>query len=280
MMRLAISNIAWRPEESSAIYAILAEAGVAGLEIAPGLAFHDSLNPFKPDVAAVARFRGDLSAHGLELVSMQSLLFGAKDARLFGGEAECATFEAGLERAIVLAERLEIPNLVMGSPANRVIPADMERADAERIACAVFRRLGEKARAAGTKLALEPNPTAYGTNFLTTMDETLAFAELVDHPHVTVNFDIGALRMNREAGQAVALYERGSSRVSHVHVSEPDLAPAPQSEQEFGRIAQALLARGYGGWFSIEMRQVGEDNRENIRARANACVRQLRRAAA
>lgn len=279
-MRLAISNIAWRPEESGAIYAILAEAGVAGLEIAPGLAFNDCADPFEPDPATLARFQGDLRSHGLSLVSMQSLLFGVNDARLFGSEPESAAFEMGLERAIALAERLEIPNLVMGSPANRAIPSGMERADAERLACAVFRRLGEKARTAGTRLALEPNPQAYGTNFLTTMDETMRFAALVDHPHVTVNFDIGALRMNGEIGQALALYEHGASRVSHVHVSEPDLAPAPENEQEFGRLAHALLARGYGGWFSIEMRQVAEDNHESVRGRVNACVRQLRRAAA
>ena len=38
-MRLAVSNIAWRAEEAEAALDRLQVLGVAGLEIAPGLAF-------------------------------------------------------------------------------------------------------------------------------------------------------------------------------------------------------------------------------------------------
>ena len=39
-MKLAISNIAWMPDERGAVYNLMAEAGVTGLEIVPGLFFH------------------------------------------------------------------------------------------------------------------------------------------------------------------------------------------------------------------------------------------------
>jgi sugar phosphate isomerase/epimerase len=279
-MNLAISNIAWRPEENAAIYPMLTEVGVRGLEIAPGLAFAEAADPFSPTEAEISHFRSEIDAHRLKPVSMQSLMFRAENARLFGDARARTAFETRLEEAIALAKRLEIPNLVVGSPTHRAIPAGMDRANAERIACAVFRRLGDKAGAAKTKLALEPNPATYGTNFLTTMDETITFAALVDHPAVTLNFDIGALHMNGEAGSAMALYRRGGSKVSHVHVSEPNLSPAPQCEATFGAIAQDLIRNGYGGWFSIEMRPIGEYNRDNVRARAESCARQLRSAIA
>ena len=42
-MRLAISNIAWKPSERESVYAILADQGVHGLEIAPAQAFAQRL---------------------------------------------------------------------------------------------------------------------------------------------------------------------------------------------------------------------------------------------
>lgn len=253
----------------------MAQHGARGLEIAPGLAFPQEDDAFAPSPAAVRAFNSALSAHGVVLVSMQSLLFGVKDALLFGGQTEQANFLCGLERAIALANRLGIPNLVMGSPKNRVIPDELNHAAAEEIAIGSFRMLGEKARKAGVKIALEPNPAAYGTNFLNTLSETAAFAQRVDHPGVTVNFDIGALIMNEDYEQAGALYESAKRHVSHVHVSEPQLAPAPADAAAFARAATALKAAGYDGWFSIEMRR---DNVQGVDAIDNAlaiCARAL-----
>ncbi|MBI1250520.1 MAG: TIM barrel protein [Alphaproteobacteria bacterium] len=274
-MRLAISNIAWRPEEAADIYPILAAAGVEGLEIAPGLTFAGAEDAFAPSAQEAKAFLDVVAAHGLRLVSMQSLLFGVNGAKLFGAPEERAAFDAGLRRAIGLAERLGIPNLVVGSPANRVIPDGMPRATAEAIAADAFSALGEVARAAGAVLALEPNPAAYGTNFLNTMEETIAFAATVNHASVGVNFDIGALHMNGEAAHAGALYERGARLVSHVHVSEPQLAPAPADEVMFSGIAAALISQGCEAWFSIEMRQSAPDNRPVVRDRVQACARAL-----
>jgi sugar phosphate isomerase/epimerase len=275
-MRLAISNIAWRPEECGAILPILVETGVTGLEIAPGLTFYSALDSLQPDAHMVAAFQREIAQHGLRVVSMQSLLFGRPAAGLFGDAPARSAFEDGLTCAIALSERLEVPNLVVGSPRNRVIPPELDPAAARETACGVFRRLGDKARAAGTKLALEANPTAYGANFLTTLQETTAFAAVVDHPCVTVNFDLGALHVTGEIERAEELYEGCAERVSHVHISEPHLRPAPQDPEQFGNLARALLARGYEGWFSIEMRQAEGHNSYAVRASLEACVRQLR----
>lgn len=55
-MKLAVSNIAWTPEERRDVYDVMAETGVTGLEIAPGLFFHAAEDPFSPseDVARAA----------------------------------------------------------------------------------------------------------------------------------------------------------------------------------------------------------------------------------
>lgn len=271
-MQLAVSNIAWRPDERDQIHDLLADLGVRGLEIAPGLTFPKEPDPFHPSVTAISAFRKDLERHGLAPVSMQSLLFGVKGAVLFGNEGQRSAFVAGLERAIDLAGRLGVPNLVMGSPTNRVVPDGMDLPVAMAVARDVFRRLGDRCVLAGCKLALEPNPVAYGTNFMTTIGEAANVAAVIDHPAVSVNFDLGSLHMNGEIEEYGTWYDRCEGRVSHVHVSEPNLAPAPQDVAGLAKIGQALSHRGYAHWWSVEMRQAGDNNAENVRRAMKACI--------
>ena len=258
-MKFAASNIAWQPENRVDAYAILADHGFTGLEIAPGLLFHDAADPFAPDeteqIAALAPVR----AAGLQLVSMQSLLFGVEGAELFGDEDAHAAFVTGMERAIALGGMVGIPNLVFGSPRQRVIPDTMAREDAEALACETFRKLGEKAAAAGLVIAMECNPADYGTNFLTKPDEVAAFVRRVDHPAVTINLDIGAVHMNGLFDEVEQIVGEALPRASHVHVSEPQLAPAPADEGQARRVLKALRVGGYSGWVSIEMRSAGID---------------------
>ena len=275
---LAISNIAWRPQEWEAVCAILTDKGVHGLEIAPGLAFANESDPMAPSGRALCDFKRQIERRSLHLVSMQSLLFGLTDARLFGSEPQRRSFEAGLARAVDLAGRLGIANLVMGSPANRAIPPSMSRAVAESLAVDVFRRIGDLCLKIRAKLALEPNPAAYGTNFLNHIGETLAFVEKVGHPGVSVNFDIGALKMNGDVDAGGEWFARARRLVCHVHVSEPNLAPAPQDEDAFEALARAILAHGYAGWFSIEMRTVGDNNLAAVQQALTACSRALAKA--
>lgn len=253
-MKLAVSNIAWSPNEAEDAYALLQAHGFTGLEIAPGLAFAGEADAFRPSAGAVHRLRASLDRHGLQLCSMQSLLFGVTGAQLFGTREERERIEAGLGRAIELADTLGVPNLVFGSPGNRAYPEAMgeERAHAE--AADLFRRLGDHALRGGTRLAIEPNPAVYDTNFLTTVEAAARFVSALDHPGVTLNFDIGALIANGEVPQAGALFDLAGPRVSHVHISEPQLAAAPADSQSLATILASLTGRAYADWYSIEMR--------------------------
>lgn len=271
-MILSVSNIAWAMDERLAAYDLLAEAGFSGLEIAPGLFFPTSDDPFDPDNPTAHAALDEITARGLSLVSMQSLLFGAQGAALFGDAAERDAFERGMTRAIDLAGRIGIPNLVFGSPGVRRIPDGMKVGDAWAYAADIFRRLGDKATAAGTKIALESNPTAYGTNFLTTLDEAEVFAAAVDHPDVSLILDLGAMHMN---GTFDAVANRSTAlvpRLTHVHVSEPQLAPAPDDATDLVPVLSALRAAGYARALSIEMKRP-EGGIDVLRGRTAALVR-------
>ncbi|MDP1617888.1 sugar phosphate isomerase/epimerase [Phenylobacterium sp.] len=253
-MKLAVSNIAWPAADRDAAYRLLARHGIRGLEIAPKLLFAQSQDAFAPSPDEAARALDAVRSEGLQLVSMQSLLFGVERAALFRDQASRDRLVAATLRAIDLAGRFDIPNLVFGSPKQRDIPPDLDRAAAETIALDVFHRLGEAAAKANTRLGLEPNPAAYGANFLNRFDETEAFVRRLDHPAVRLILDGGALIMNDEMAVLQDLTPDRVSRISHVHISEPQLAPAPADPQTASQILRAMSAAGYGGWFSIEMK--------------------------
>lgn len=256
--KLSMSNIAWAPEERLEAYAILAEAGFTGLEIAPGLFFHAAEDPFLPDTASARRARAEAADAGLAVVSMQSLLFGVTGAALFEGVEARAAFETGMRRAIALAERFGIPNLVFGSPLQRRVPDGMAMETALAQAAEVFRRLGDAAAAAGTRIGIEANPAAYGTNFCTTLDEALAFVDLVDHPAIVPHLDLGAMHMNGDVVSVPARLPDLAPRLSHVHVSEPHLAPAPADPAALVPVLQGLRAAGYAKAVSIEMKRASD----------------------
>jgi sugar phosphate isomerase/epimerase len=253
-VKLAVSNIAWQAADRDAAYATLRSHGIDGLEIAPGLFFDSAADPFAPTADELAAALGPMQRAGLGLVSMQSLLFGVSGAALFEGEAARERLIEAMLRAIGLAARLGIPNLVFGSPRQRVIPADMSPAEAETIAIATFRRLGDAAVRVGSCIAIEANPQAYGTNFLNRVPEAEAFVRMVDHEAIRLIIDVGALHMNGDFDQIEEIVTGARDVISHVHMSEPQLAPAPADTEQAARVLSALAKAGYRRSCSIEMR--------------------------
>ena len=254
-MKLSASNIAWAPEERIEAYGVLHRHGFTGLEIAPGLFFHAADDPFMPDGASAARAFGEMQDAGLSLVSMQSLLFGVEGAALFGDLEARAAFERGMVRAIELAGRFGIPNCVFGSPGQRRVPEGMETERALDKAAQVFAGLGDVAKREGTTITIEANPAAYGTNFLTNLDDALAFVARVDHPAIAAILDLGAMHMNGEFDTVPARIPAIIPRLNHVHVSEPQLAPAPARATDLRATLNALGHGGYAKAVSIEMKR-------------------------
>lgn len=252
-MKLAVSNLAWKPNERLEAYKILAHHNIHGLEMAPGLFLSEASDCFEPTTTELKLAVDEIEDYGLKLVSMQSLLFGVQGAALFAGPDSLGRFVAGMKRAIVLAGRLSIPNMVFGSPKQRVIPDDMTTEKATEHAATVFRELGEHARAAGTTLLMEFNPPDYGTNFLNTFRQALDFVKVVNHDALKLVLDIGAMHMNDDFLSIRSAVEEGRHFISHVHMSEPHLVPAPAREDDAVKIFSALSACEYPHWVSIEM---------------------------
>lgn len=218
-MRISISNIAWDTQFDSQVLDILLAEGVDAIDIAPGKYFPDVPNTTRAEARAVRQF---WNSQGIDLVGMQSLLFGAGDIHVFGETSE-KVYDR-LCDVIVLAEWLGITRLTFGSPKNRRVdgmPADQ----ATCLAIDFFRRVGRFARERGVVFCLEPNPVEYGADFMTDTPSTARIVELVDHPAVKMQLDLGAVQMNGEHGNFDELIVKYYGLVGHVHVSMPQLAP-------------------------------------------------------
>lgn len=257
-MRFAMSNIAWSFADRKHAYARLQAAGFSGLEIAPGIFFANCDDPFKPTKFEIAAARAEIADAELELVSMQSVLFGLEDASLFGEKTKREAFQNGIYRAIALAGQLEIRNLVLGSPKQRNRPVDMDLQTAMNRAVEILSPLADAAKSVGCAIAIECSPVAYGSNFLTTPQETLRFVNLAAHNAITLNFDVGATLLTGTFEHVEELLEAAGPVISHVHISEPFLSPAPANPVTALRILSKLAAMGYNKVVSIEMRQTKE----------------------
>lgn len=242
-MRLAASNIAWPAERDEATYALLAELGFTGLEIAPSRLFGPA--PYERLDEASAWAEGLRERRGLSVPSMQSIWYGRTE-EVFGDAEGRAALAAYTREAILFAEAVGCGNLVFGCPRNRRVAGR----DAS-VAVPFFRELGDFAHEHGTVLALEANPPIYDTDFLNATADALALAREVASPGLRVNLDLGTMVENGESAADLDL-----SLVNHVHVSEPHLAPVdrgPERRELHREVADALRAAGYDGFVSLEM---------------------------
>lgn len=265
MRGYAASNIAWPFEMRLAAYQVLIDLGITGLEIAPGMLFADVPDAFAPPDWLLKERVQEVSRAGLSLVSMQSLLFGVRDVQLFGAPEQRTNYATALKRAVRLASSLSIPHLVLGSPKERVIPVGMAPDEVLRIASDTLGDIADYAVAQGCRIGLEPNPEVYGTNCATNTKSAGEIVRQINHPGVILTLDVGSLLVNGELPNIVPITTAYADLIGHVHVSEPQLAPAPNDPATAARVIAALSATGYGGWVSLEMRASGDTSIEVLR---------------
>lgn len=246
-MRLAISNIAWGIAEDTSVAELLGKFGVDAIDVAPGKYFPDPAHARDEEIADVRRWWAN---HGIEITGMQALLFGTTGLNVFG---ENKSQEAMLEhlRAVCrIGAGLGATRLVFGSPKNRD-RAGLSDAQALEQAISFFRRLGHAAQEHGVIVCLEPNPTRYGANFMTTSEETAHVVEAVSHGAIQMQFDTGALTITRESPEDVL--ETSAGLIGHVHASEPDLVTLGDGETDHRLMHKVLQQHLPDHVVSIEM---------------------------
>ena len=214
--QLAISNIAWLKDDDEAVYTAMQQAGFTGLELAPTRIFSEA--PYE-NLTSALLFGGYLKNRwGFSVPSLQSIWYGQK-GNIFN-PADTEPLLDYTAQAFQFAHSLNCPSLVFGCPKNRMRPLGGNDAAAE----AFFMQAGNLAARYGVHLAL-------------------------DNPGLSVNFDLSTVLAQ---GEKLQTFIDDMQYVSHVHISEPGLAPI-QKRPEHRELALLLGAVGYRGFVSIEM---------------------------
>lgn len=233
-MRLAISNIAWDTTEDAHIAELLQSHSIDAIDIAPGKYFPE---PAHASLSEIERVRDWWAGHHIEITGMQALLFGTTGLNVFGQPDAQQAMLQHLGAICHIAAELNAPRLVFGSPKNRDRSGLSDEATLS-MAHAFFNRLGDIAGHHGVLICLEPNPTCYGANFMTTSDETAAVVRHIDHPAIRMQLDTGAITINEE--DPMRLLEQHASLIGHVHASEPQLLPLGDGGTQHSLMAAAL----------------------------------------
>jgi D-psicose/D-tagatose/L-ribulose 3-epimerase len=246
-MRLAISNIAWDKTEDEAVAALLQRFAVDAIDIAPGKYFPKPADATSEDIARVGAWWAE---RGIDITGMQALLFGTTGLNVFGAPDCQAELLDHLAAVCRIGGALGATRVVFGSPKNR------DRTglnDEQALAMAVdfFRRLGDIAQAHGVIICLEPNPTCYGANFMTTSAETALVVTAIAHPAIRMQFDTGSLSINRE--DPLTVLHDFASLIGHIHASEPDLLPVGDGSTEHLHMAAAIVRYLPSHLITIEM---------------------------
>ena len=231
-MRLSISNIAWDVSEDDRVAAILREMGFSAIDIAPGKYFPDPHTTTASDIAEVRRW---WERRGVEIIGMQSLLFGTQGLNLFGPAQDMMLERLGA--VLKIAKGLNATRLTFGSPKNRD-RTGITDGEALRVAVDFFRRLGDLVGCDGTKICLEPKPPAYGCNFMIDSEETATVVRATGHPSISMQFDSGASYLNEE--DVALVFERNKSIIEHCHASEPHLSPLGTGQVNHHEVASSI----------------------------------------
>jgi sugar phosphate isomerase/epimerase len=261
-MRLSISNIAWDPAEDEAVAALLNERGIDAIDIAPGKYFPD---PAAATDGDILRVRGWWKARGIDIVGMQSLLFGTTGLNLFGAAPVQEAMLAHLGAVCRIGGGLGATRLVFGSPKNRD-RGSLGEDEAVRQALPFFERLGDIAGACGVTVCLEPNPERYGANFMTSTAATAAVVAQLGHAAIRMQFDTGALTINGEDPEVELA--RCGALVGHVHASEPDLLPLGEGGTAHAAMRAGLVRHLPGHIITVEM--VATRDEPHVRSVARA----------
>ena len=265
-MRLAISNIAWDIEEDACVAKLLGKYGINAIDVAPGKYFPDPASARDEDIAKIKRWWRE---RDIEITGMQALLFGTTGLSVFGDSKSQQAMLNHLRGICRIGSGLGATRLVLGSPKNRD-RSGLSDAQALEQAVSFFRCVGNTAKEHGVIVCLEPIPTRYGANFMTTVAETAHVVASVGHEAIQMQFDTGALTINEESPEAVL--ECNAEFIGHVHASEPDLVPLGDGGTNHWLMHMALSKHLPEHLVSIEMIATSEEPHLQSIERALVCA--------
>jgi len=248
-MKLAVSNIAWHPQEEQEIAELLQKMGVKYLEIAPTKMATIPIDLSPDQITDYIKF---WEGFGIKIVAFQSMLFNRPDLSIFtSSELRNETLNY-LTEFIKLGKKFDISAMVFGSPKNRQI-GDLSKDTADRLAIEFFNSIGDEAKHADLYFCIEPNAPQYGCDYIINTAEGFELVTKINNPAVGLHLDTGCMSLAGDNFNDSILKSR--SILKHFHISSPMLDQVEQRpDVDHEEAADALRSIDYEGYVSIEMK--------------------------
>ena len=264
-MKIAFSNIAWTAEQDEAALSLLERNLFDAVEIAPTRIYPEF--PYS-HIEGIQSYAWSLrEAHHLEICSMQSIWYG-KTEKIFESSQQQDLLLDHTNRAAQFARAAGAKNLVFGCPANRSLPSGgsgitPDAKGSTQLLCPMTQEetalekrfyyfINRMLEDTNLYFALEAVSPMYHTNYLNTTESVFEKVEALrenGYEHISVNLDLGTMISE---GSLPDLIRGRVALISHVHVSEPGLAPIQEREMH-RQIVEILKEEGYKGYLSVEM---------------------------
>lgn len=247
-MKLAICNETFQDWPFPKAFALAAECGYTGVEIAPF-----TIAPYVTEITASRRaeIRKQANQAGLEVIGLHWLLAKTEGFHLTSPDSavrqKTAQYLGELARFCAdLGGKL----LVFGSPKQRSLLASVSRSEGMQYAVEVFRAVLPVLEKTDVVLALEPL-TPVETDFVNTAAEAVQVIKMVDSPRCRLHLDCKA--MASEKTPIPDLLRRHRDLLVHFHANDPNGQGPGFGRLDFVPILKTLRQIGYRGWISVEV---------------------------
>lgn len=247
-MKFAICNELFNDRPLDQGFALAAECGYTGIEIAP---FTLANNITEVSASRRQEVRQWVEKAGLDMVGLHWLLAKTEGFHLTSPDREVRNKTADYlgELARCCAD-MGGKVMVFGSPQQRNLLPGVTTAQGDDWAVEAFQRVVPVLEQTDTVLALEPLGPVEG-NFLNTAAEAVALAERIGSPHVRLHLDCKA--MSTEAIPAAELVCRHGAMLAHFHANDPNRQGPGMGDLDLLPILAALGKIDYRGWVSVEV---------------------------
>jgi len=247
-MKFAICNETFRDWPIDKGFALAAECGYTGIEIAP---FTIAADVREISPAKRAEVRKAAGAAGLEVIGLHWLLAKTEGLHVTSPDAAARRRTAQyLNELVRFCADLGGGLMVFGSPQQRNLAPGVDASHgiqyAEEVLSGVLPGLEQNE----VTLALEPlGPEE--TNFLVTTAEAVGLVEQIGSPHIRLHLDCKA--MATESIPIPDLIRRYRQLLAHFHANDPNRQGPGFGTLDFRPILEALGEIDYGGWVSVEV---------------------------
>jgi hypothetical protein len=252
---LAVSNIAWEPNQDLEIASLLRQFGVHHIDLAPTKYIQWQSSTA---VAELKKIKSFWAQYEIEIRGFQSLLFGRSELNIFR-ESDWSDLIDHFEHVIELAKICEVTKLVFGSPKNR-LKGELPLSVANQIVGSFFTEIDDRLNGSDICLLLEPNPKEYGCDFLTNTIEACEFLANRQFSNIKIQLDLGTCLYNEESPRD--LMSKYETSFGYCHLSTIELAPLHEiSNRYISEISTLEISFEK----AIEMKAVPGKEVENLR---------------